>query len=71
MSSFILLLRSLPLILGLIKEVKELLRSTFGDNPEKAIEDLTRGIEMAKVAKTTQEKKDAAIQIAVSLNRVK
>lgn len=70
MQNIILLIKAIPLVLSLVREASKLLKKTFGDDPEKAIEELHKGIEMVKTAKTAQEKKDAAIQIARVINRI-
>jgi hypothetical protein len=64
------IIQALPAMVKLVTELGEWMRSQFGDNPAKFLMDSAEAFERAKQAKTPQEKRDAATQIATLIRRL-
>jgi hypothetical protein len=64
------LLKALPAIVKLVSELSSWLHSQFGDNPAKFIMDSAEVFERAKNAKTPEEKRASAGDIARLIRRL-
>ena len=64
------LLAVIPALVRLLSELSAWLKSTFGDDPVKQIQEYTDAIQRVKDAKTPKEKSDAAATLSALLRRL-
>ena len=69
-ASLLSIIQSLPAIVKLVTELASWMKFQFGDDPAKFLMDSAEAFEKAKNAKTPQEKRDAATQIAQIIRRL-
>ena len=65
-----LLLKSVPALVKLVTEVAAWMRATFGDDPSKFILDSSEAFKRVQDAKTPDEKRRAAGDIATLIRRL-
>lgn len=69
-ADLLLMIKMLPALVKLITELAAWMRASFGDNPEKFILDASEVFKKVQEAKTPDEKRRAAGDIAVLIRRL-
>jgi hypothetical protein len=69
-ASLLVILKSLPALVKLVTELAEWMKATFGDDPSKFIADASESFQKVQNAKTPEEKRAAARDIALLIRRL-
>lgn len=69
-ADLVLMLKALPALVKLLTEVAAWMRATFGDDPAKFLLDASETFKRVQEAKTPDEKRRAAGDIAVLIRRL-
>lgn len=70
MAGFIAVMRALPALVALLRELNLFLKEAFGDTPEKFLTDSAEAFRKLNAAKTSEERSHAALEVQRLLSRI-
>lgn len=70
LTTLLALLKALPALVKLLTEISAWMQHQFGDDPAKFLLDASETFKKAREAKTPQERRDAARDIATIIHRL-